>query len=193
MKIVDRKTFLAMPKGTVFCKFPLRFDGDAKKDRLLFGIGAPSILGEAGGRDFYHIRLGEGMSPKEATDGVDLMEFLSEMQKNLGMEVPFEHWSGRDGLFQDDSVGFAIYSCDEVQEMIDILQEALRNGYSNNKETEREMTDRQATATAYAAATMRGIRSDVFCREDLYQYIRDAYEQGWADKESENQQSPLPL
>ena len=36
MKIVDRKTFMQMPKGTVFCKFPLKNEGDA--EHLCVGI-----------------------------------------------------------------------------------------------------------------------------------------------------------
>lgn len=129
MKIVDRKTFLQMPKGVVFCKFPLKFEGDASKEPLCFGIGAPSILDEPLKNDFCLTNLGSDLFPKSASGSDDTIGILSEMQRNLGMEVAFEHCGGRDGLYEDDSVGFAVYSRDEVKEMIDLLQEALKNGY----------------------------------------------------------------
>lgn len=127
MKIVDRKTFLQMSKGTVFCKFPINQDGCGT--HYCLGIGAPSILDDPNKIDFFRTKLGSDLFPKSADGSDDMIEILFEMQRNLGMEVAFEHWGGRDGLYEDDSVGFAVYSREEVQEMIDLLQEALKNGY----------------------------------------------------------------
>ena len=48
---------------------------------------------------------------------------------HLGKEVPFEMAGGRDGFFDDTHVHFAIYSREEVQEMINELQESLKTAY----------------------------------------------------------------
>lgn len=130
MKIVDRKTFLQMPKGTVFCKIPLNNEGDGK--HYLLRINAPSVLEEASGVDFHCTNVGSDLWPKAAESGYEADEMLYDMQYHLGKEVPFEHCSGRDGLYEDSNVGFAIYSRKEVQEMINILQQALKDGYGIN-------------------------------------------------------------
>lgn len=127
MKIVNRQTFLQMPKGTVYSKIQLSSQGDGKN--YCFGINSPAILYEAYNKDFFPVHLGSDLAP---IDG-DFMLRLDTMISNLGLEVPFEHCSGRDGLFEDDNVGFAIYSREEVQEMIDLLQQALEDGYGNPK------------------------------------------------------------
>lgn len=130
MKIVDRKTFLQMPKGTVFCKIPLKCEGDGK--HYLLRISAPSVLNWASDVDFSGTNIGDDLWPKAAESGYEADEMLYDMQYHLGKEVPFEHCSGRDGLFEDSNVGFAIYSREEVQAMIDILQQALKDSYGIN-------------------------------------------------------------
>ena len=43
MKIVDRKTFMRMPKGTVFCKFPRLNEATRSYGDYLFGISEPYV------------------------------------------------------------------------------------------------------------------------------------------------------
>lgn len=127
MKIVDRKTFLQMPNGTVFCKFPLYFKGNGHD--YAFDISSPNIKDESiGDVDFFFTDLGGDMMPIGHCNDSHI-DVLFDMVKNLGKEVPFETYSGRDGLYEGDNVGFAIYSKAEVQEMIDQLQQALKDGY----------------------------------------------------------------
>ena len=130
MKIVNRQQFLQMPKGTVFCKFPLTDNGDASG--MTFGIERPCILNEViygfNGEpiDFWATDLGF-MYYGDSSEA--LFDKLYEMRDNLGMEAPFEHAQDRDAVYEDDNVGFAIFSREEVQQMIDLLQEALKNAY----------------------------------------------------------------
>lgn len=132
MKIVNRQTFLQMPKGTVFCKFPILDSPNYKPTgSYRFGISVPSILDDTFNVDFLATEVGD-LWPVKANDSEKWVDTLMEMQSNLGLEIPFEHCSGRDGLFEDDSVGFAIYSREEVQEMIDLLQQALNDGYGKH-------------------------------------------------------------
>lgn len=135
MKIVDRKTFLAMPEGTVYCK--VQFRNPTPEERAYskngwdstFDIEAPSIKGETcSSNDFYTCGIGE----EQAKEG-DPLEVLQDICDHPGKEVPFEMVGGRDGLYDDTHVYFAIYSRDEVQEMIDELQKALSQAYDKTE------------------------------------------------------------
>lgn len=125
MKIVDRETFMKMPRGTVFCKFP-RFNPTTRaySDKAIFGIEDPKILCNTSGVDFTYIAPG-WMNP---TDG-DTFAVLMDMESHLGDEHSFEHVSSRDGLYEGNEVGFAIYSRNEVEQMIEMLRQALHDGY----------------------------------------------------------------
>lgn len=136
MKIVDRKTFMQMPKGTVFCKFP-RFNEETRSyDDYLFGISEPYVKMDDTDKesvDFYAMGIGSGLEPIGSTDSIDTDDILTDMERNPGKEVAFEYRYGRDGMYEGDKVGFAIFSRDEVQAMIGLLQEALNKGYKENK------------------------------------------------------------
>lgn len=123
MKLVNRKTFLSLPEGTVFCKFPLTDKGDASK--MTFGMSSPCIKGETVENDFFSCTLGEEMQPVNANDSKELFDTFFDMQKNLGKEIPFESAGGRDGFLDDENVWFMIYSKEEIQEMVDELNHCL--------------------------------------------------------------------
>lgn len=131
MKIVTRQQFGQMPKGTVFCKFPLRNVGDG--ERMMFGIDTPQILydktfdDDGNFIDFFCVELGWSMTPKE--EGVDNFESLFYLRDHPGESIPFEHNIERDGMYDDDNVGFAIFSKEEVEEMVGMLQESLKTAY----------------------------------------------------------------
>lgn len=136
MKIVDRKTFLAMPEGTVYCKIQFRdptpeehaYSNNSGWDAS-FGIEDPSIKGETcSSDDFYTCGIGDF----QAKEG-DPMAVLQDICDHPGKEVPFEMAGGRDGLYDDTHVYFAIYSRDEVQEMIDELQKSLSQAYDKTE------------------------------------------------------------
>ena len=95
-------------------------------------VQEPMILdgADAGCNDFYFIEPGF-MTPAEAESSTEDTDILMDMEANLGKEYPFEAFSSRDGFFEGDEVGFAIYSRQEVEEMIRLLQEALEKGYRN--------------------------------------------------------------
>ena len=128
MKIVDRKTFMQMPKGTVFCKFPRFDEGDHSSSKLAFAVQEPMILDGTTESDFYYIEPGF-MTPVDGKSCTEDDNILMDMEANLGKEYPFEAFSSRDGMYEGDEVGFAIYSRSEVEEMICLLQKALKEGY----------------------------------------------------------------
>ena len=118
MKIVDRETFMQMPKGTVFCKFPRFNEKSRSYDKYNFNIENPCILEGAFDIDFFYTPIGDLLSIQSKSD-LDNQDVLMDMERNLGKEYPFGHWTGRDGMFErNDEVGFAIYSRQEIEEMI---------------------------------------------------------------------------
>lgn len=137
MKIVDRKTFMQMPRGTVFCKFPRFNEATRSYDNYLFGIGEPYVkMEDTDGEsvDFYAMGIGSGLEPIGSTGSSDTDDILTDMERNLGKEVTFEYSYGRDAMYEGNKVGFAIFSRDEVQQMINELQQALKYGYSKGRE-----------------------------------------------------------
>ena len=131
MKIVNRQQFLQMPEGTVYCK--IQFRGPLPNEHAYasngwdasFGIEDPSIKGEnCGTNDFFTCGIGDF----QAKEG-DINDVLFDICENIGKEVPFEMVGGRDGFFDDTHVYFAIYSREEVEQMISELQEALKTAY----------------------------------------------------------------
>lgn len=133
MKIVDRKTFMQMPKGTVFCKFPRFNEATRSYDKYVFGITEPYIKTDdtdENSVDFYAIGIGSDLDPVASTGSDDTGDILTDMERNLGKEVPFDYCGGRDGMYEGDEVGFAIFSRKEVELMIKTLQESLATAYS---------------------------------------------------------------
>lgn len=131
MKVVDRDAFLAMPEGTVFCRIQFRDPGPNERAYSSsgwdssFDIENPEIKGETVGNDFYCLGVGD-FQPKEGnTDDV-----LSYICEHNGEDIPFEITGHRDGLFDDTHVYFAIYSFDEVRQMISELLNALEKAYN---------------------------------------------------------------
>lgn len=112
MRIVDRKTFLAMPDGTVYAKYepqdfgPLCVKGDS--------------LGDI---DFYS---GDLCHPRfEGDHGSDThYDILTEIEGGASVAV-YLNVEGRDGLFDKGQL-FAIWERADVEALIARLQETLR-------------------------------------------------------------------
>ena len=100
MKIVDRKTFLAMPPGTIFNKW------------VLYVFGDLCIKGETWGNDFLVQHLD---SLEEAENGV-YMDALGWLESGESIRMDFNA-QGRDGLFDDDQC-FAVWDAADVDALI---------------------------------------------------------------------------
>lgn len=132
MKIVDRKTFMQMPKGTVFCKFPRFNEATRSYDGYLFGISEPYVKMEDTDEDsvdFCAMGIGSGLEPIGSTGDNDTDDILTDMERNPGKEVAFEYSCGRDGMYEGDEVGFAVFSRDEVVLMVRTLRKSLATAY----------------------------------------------------------------
>lgn len=132
MKLVDRKTFLQMPSGTVFCKLPMRAD-DEYHDPLLEGqplmVKCDSIKDDKGEYiDFFFKSVGWGLVASDYTSK-DQHDALVYMQQHPGEDVRFSQVGERDGAFEADGVGFAILSEKEISDIKDMLSGA--NGFES--------------------------------------------------------------
>lgn len=110
MKIVDLKTFLSMPVGTVFCKYEPCF------------MEPLHIKGEnCGERDFFYQSIADAV---DANDSGEFFELLDNSEKT-GAEVRLDfNCQGRDGCFKDDQL-FAVWHPNDVRALIQRLHMAI--------------------------------------------------------------------
>lgn len=111
MRIVDRATFLAMPKGTVYTKYDSCNFGDlCVKDETL-----------PGDHDWFYQSTVDAVY---AESGVMLLEVL-EAARRTGSPVRMDFdVQDRDGLFDQDQM-FAVWDPQDVRGLIARLQRAL--------------------------------------------------------------------
>lgn len=133
MKIVDRKTFLAMPAGTVYAKWgkageypkdqDLTYDEVAVKGDTVANVdwvempllAWPEDCGDSGAwADAMHAAInGKPTAPLDIGDG-----------------------GSRDGLFDDDQL-FAVFERVEVERLVALFQDCLATAYRAETAAER--------------------------------------------------------
>jgi hypothetical protein len=115
MRVVDRKTFLAMPPGTLFAKY-----GGEPPIENCIDVGDLRIKGEPrGSSDWWYMSL-SALPDHDDTDGlIDVHEKLL-----AGEDLPpdFETVTA-DGLFDQEQL-FAVFSAADVDALIDRLHAA---------------------------------------------------------------------
>ncbi|RUT30864.1 hypothetical protein WG29040_23280 [Pseudomonas sp. PAMC 29040] len=119
MRIVDRKTFLAMPEGTIFAKY----DPSVIREPM---VKAESIGSEGELFDFRYTSLTDEVDCSGSFERDGIMD-LAEIEG-----TPFAlHFNTqcRDGLFDADQL-FAVWDRDDVEGLISRLQSALAQGYA---------------------------------------------------------------
>ena len=90
MKIVDRKTFLTMPEGTIYCKIQFRHPTPEEHAYSkngwdsTFDIENPSIKGESTENDFYTCGIGD-FQAKEG-DPMDVLQDICDKAKRCRLK-----------------------------------------------------------------------------------------------------------
>ena len=114
MKIVDRKTFLGLPAGTLFAKYEPCVFGDLEikhdsleNDYVTSGPLASRVMSD-GSNDFF-----------------DKLQWAQLSGESLPMDFGD---TIRDGLFEENQL-FAVYEDRDVIELIERLYEARRTAY----------------------------------------------------------------
>ncbi len=111
MKIVNRKTFLAMPPGTVYAKYvPCVFE-----ELCIKGDTLPN------GNDWFYQSIADSIKSSGSDEWAHLLDESEADGRELEMDFATE---GRDGCFEDDQL-FAIWSKADVAQLIGRLNECL--------------------------------------------------------------------
>ena len=114
MKIVDRKTFLSLPAGTVYSKYaPCFFDGLAIKC---------SDPNDGRSNDFLYDDL---IAPVDAHDSDEFCAMCENAEHGKLIPLTFTENTSRDGLFENEQL-FAIYEDADVVAMILRLSECVK-------------------------------------------------------------------
>ena len=111
MKIVDRKTFIAMPPGTVFSKYEPCVFGDL----LIKGDSLPN--------DFCYQQIADAIDCSGSGDYEDKL-FLSQ-ETGSSLEMDFD-CQGRDGCFDEGQL-FAVWERGDVKALILRFQQAVED------------------------------------------------------------------
>ena len=107
MKIVDRKTFLALPAETLFSKYEPCIFGDL------------TIKGEnAGSNDFLTQQIVNAVSCHDSGEFGDILHSAVETGDSFSMDLDCQ---GRDGLFDDGQL-FAIWEPADIAMLIERLR-----------------------------------------------------------------------
>lgn len=110
MKIVDRKTFLAMPAGTLFSKYePCVFGALEIKGDTLENCG-----------DFGVQQIADAI---ECYDSGDFGLKCTMMENGISVGLDLD-CQGRDGLFDENQL-FAVWEPKDVEALIERLSDAL--------------------------------------------------------------------
>lgn len=108
MRIVDRKTFLAMPANTVFSKYEPCF------------FGPLEIKGDTWESDFLTQQIADAIACKGSSDFAAKLEDAQADGTSLTLDFDC---MGRDGCFDDEL--FAVWEPADVAGLIERLKECL--------------------------------------------------------------------
>lgn len=120
MRIVDRKTFLAMPVGTVFAKY----DPSIIREPMVKNDSV-AVRGEL--VDFRYISLTDQIDCYGTDDMLGILDLAEIEGRPFALHFNTE---SRDGLYDADQL-FAVWDRDDLEGLISRLQSALAEGYAN--------------------------------------------------------------
>ena len=116
MKLYNRKDFLNLPEGVIFCKGkPWYFE-------------EMSVKGESLPNDFIYL----GLQWVEAEGSDEASELLDAMEKTGASGNMQDSW-GRDGCFDDDDL-FLVYETPDLKRIQKYISNAIKLNNAPNKE-----------------------------------------------------------
>lgn len=108
MKIVNRKDFLQLPAGTIFCK------------GVKWCFDNLSVKGHSWENDFLYVDL----CNIDATDSGQWVDRLEDSLRN-GTSYPINNNAARDGIFDEDAI-FLIFEEKDLNFLIDVMKIAIK-------------------------------------------------------------------
>lgn len=119
MKIVDRKTFLDLPEGTVFFRMK---DNGFEFDRMAIKTSGRSDTNDFMYLEFNHLWPAETDARPIVHTG-DVVQFYRDLKEGESFKLDFET-DTRDGLFDEDA-RFMVFEQTDVGALIARLQSTL--------------------------------------------------------------------
>ena len=126
MRIVDRKTFLSLPAGTVYAKWGSAGEYASKEQDLTYGEVA--VKGETvSGVDWVEKPLLDW--PEDCHDSMQWADTMgAAINGTPTAPLRIGDGGGRDGLF-DEAQLFAVFDRIEVERLVALFQESLATAY----------------------------------------------------------------
>jgi len=112
MKIVDRKTFLGLPAGTLFSKYAPHYFEEASIKGGTFGDGKTA--------NFFSTLVSDAVKCKGLADFVNLLDCAANSGASIDLDLDR---MGRDTCFDDDQL-FAVWEKKDVDGLISVLLRA---------------------------------------------------------------------
>ncbi|UAN59011.1 hypothetical protein [Serratia sp. JSRIV004] len=109
MKIVDRKTFLSLPKNTLFSVFES------------YSFGPLNIKGDSLSNDYFYQEIHDSIDVKNSDEFISTLSSAKEKGTSVRMDFNCE---GRDGCYEDDAF-YAVWERQDVEELITRLQKCI--------------------------------------------------------------------
>jgi len=111
MKIVNRKQFLKLPNGTIYCSF----------NKKNFSFNGFSLKLESLSNDWYYMDLTDFDNWDNSEERIEnIQKMIAE-----GKEYPLSlNCSSRDGMFEEDEM-FCIYDKQDIERIINVLSESI--------------------------------------------------------------------
>ncbi len=107
MKIYNRKDFLNLPLGIIFCK------------GIKWCFDSLCMKGDSCGNDFYYV----DQCCIDANNGGELVDRLEDSLIN-GTSYIINHNSARDGLFNEEDI-FLVYEKEDLEFLINVLKVSI--------------------------------------------------------------------
>jgi hypothetical protein len=124
MKIVDRKTFMALPPETVYSKYaPCFFEGLLIKGETITGFSGEPI-------DWYYQQIEDSIESSGSDEWAAKLEESELTGKSIAMDFETQ---GRDGCFEDGQL-FAVFEPQDVEALIARLQRCVAVSTSASRE-----------------------------------------------------------
>lgn len=114
MRIVDRKTFLSLPEGTVYSKISEGFD----IDELCVKMNSAGY-----GNDWIYIKINDFHYGESSSETFDKLEEMEGSGENIDINC---EETMRDGLYENDQM-FAVFSKYDIIHMIAALSKGITN------------------------------------------------------------------
>ena len=107
MRVVDRKTFLSLPAGTIYCK------------GVKWAFDSLSIKDDSLANDWFYL---DPAWPSAHESGVAVE--LLEQSLETGSSFPGDDATGRDGCFNEDAV-FLIFEVPDLLDLKSLIETAI--------------------------------------------------------------------